>query len=461
MVATQASNFIRENCSESARKQVKAAESSKQQKYVDQKKAFLPWHSLHVPKETDFRGMTQQPFVDGTTLMLRNIPNKYTQMQLLEEIEDLGFADTYDFFYLPMDKQNRSNVGYAFINFIDPASATKCWSVLTNYKFQRFQSKKICAVSPAHLQGFEKNFKHFQDCAVMNARKNEKYRPVVKRSNPQYAKDEAPLEAPSPCHVLQLDKALFSSSLQTHVNADLFDAYPAERLKEDGLHQISQQPTSDFFEPCYLPVAQQLPQPQKDSAPPSSLKEALWTLLQQHELPHLQGSQTNYSSLGLPIHTDVSPKYLSSSDFEHPEQTRRQGSDELLAPPGLCQSLDPVHSSPQETMRKGSDLLLPPGLFPSLDSGHSTDDECILPKSSGKVRKPSGFCASLASEDPEYLPVPQDPYKLKKPIGLHLDTTRSGCEGWFEPDDTTPRTKHSYLADCLGSAGAGRSQLFV
>ena len=55
-----------------------------------------------------------------TTVMLRNIPNRYSQVSLLEEIDQEGFKGTYDFFYLPMDTQNRTNVGYAFINFMTP-----------------------------------------------------------------------------------------------------------------------------------------------------------------------------------------------------------------------------------------------------------------------------------------------------------------------------------------------------
>jgi hypothetical protein len=37
-----------------------------------------------------------------TTLMIRNIPNKYTQGMLLETINK-KFANAYDFFYLPID----------------------------------------------------------------------------------------------------------------------------------------------------------------------------------------------------------------------------------------------------------------------------------------------------------------------------------------------------------------------
>ena len=37
-----------------------------------------------------------------TTLMIKNIPNKYTQKMLLEEIDRNHFG-AYDFFYLPID----------------------------------------------------------------------------------------------------------------------------------------------------------------------------------------------------------------------------------------------------------------------------------------------------------------------------------------------------------------------
>lgn len=56
-----------------------------------------------------------------TTLMIKNIPNKYTKDMLLNLI-DVNFKNKYDFFYLPMDFNNKCNVGYAFINFIDKNS---------------------------------------------------------------------------------------------------------------------------------------------------------------------------------------------------------------------------------------------------------------------------------------------------------------------------------------------------
>lgn len=54
-----------------------------------------------------------------TTIMIRHIPNKYTEEMLLKRIDRLH-KGTYDFFYLPLDLNNGCNIGYAFINFVDP-----------------------------------------------------------------------------------------------------------------------------------------------------------------------------------------------------------------------------------------------------------------------------------------------------------------------------------------------------
>ena len=51
--------------------------------------------------------------------MVRNIPNKYKQGVLMNEI-NRNHAGKYNFFYLPIDFKNDANVGYAFINFIHP-----------------------------------------------------------------------------------------------------------------------------------------------------------------------------------------------------------------------------------------------------------------------------------------------------------------------------------------------------
>lgn len=68
-----------------------------------------------------------------TTVMIKNIPNKYDMTMLLSEINK-NHAGKFDFFYLPIDYINHCNVGYAFINFIH--------SIFILDFFYEFENKK-------------------------------------------------------------------------------------------------------------------------------------------------------------------------------------------------------------------------------------------------------------------------------------------------------------------------------
>jgi len=126
----------------------------------------------------DLRLLSPSPSDAQTTVMLRNIPNRYSQAQLLHEIEEAGFEGEYDFFYLPMDTHNKTNVGYAFINFTHPDSMQRFIQTFFGYRFKDHSSHKIAKVSTAHLQGFWSNVQHFSNRAVTHAR-NSQYRPIV------------------------------------------------------------------------------------------------------------------------------------------------------------------------------------------------------------------------------------------------------------------------------------------
>merc|ERR1719197_2249786 len=102
--------------------------------------------------------------------MIRNIPNGYGRELLMAELDALGFQDTYDFLYLPIDTSTLCSVGYAFVNFEHPADAKRCQEVVQGHRFAHYMGKskrRVAHVSVAHLQGLERNLKHYSCTAVL------------------------------------------------------------------------------------------------------------------------------------------------------------------------------------------------------------------------------------------------------------------------------------------------------
>ena len=112
-----------------------------------------------------------------TTVMLRNIPNKYTQSSLLEALDVKGFSGLYNFFYLPVDFKNGCNMGYAFINMVDHESATQFVSAFKGYQLPA-KSTKVCDACWARVQGFKANIEHYRNSPV-NDLPDPEYRPLM------------------------------------------------------------------------------------------------------------------------------------------------------------------------------------------------------------------------------------------------------------------------------------------
>ena len=112
-----------------------------------------------------------------TTLMIRNIPNRYTQTELMNELREAGFDNKFDFFYLPMDHETHANFGYAFINFMDAQDVEPFTKRFNGLKLNRFTSNKIIQIVPAQLQGFQANLQHYCKKAVCTD-DNVDYRPL-------------------------------------------------------------------------------------------------------------------------------------------------------------------------------------------------------------------------------------------------------------------------------------------
>ena len=93
-----------------------------------------------------------------TTVMIRNIPIKYTDDILTEALSE--FNGKYDCLYMPYDYEKNGNKGYAFINFVNPLHILYFYEKFNDKKWKHFESSKICELNCAHFQGINEIQKH-------------------------------------------------------------------------------------------------------------------------------------------------------------------------------------------------------------------------------------------------------------------------------------------------------------
>lgn len=124
-----------------------------------------------------------------TTLMIKNIPNKYTSKMLLATIDE-HHKGTYDFIYLPIDFKNKCNVGYAFINLNDPKHIIPFHQAFNGKKWEKFNSEKVASLAYARIQGKAALIAHFQNSSLMN--EDKRCRPILFHSDGPNAGDQEP-----------------------------------------------------------------------------------------------------------------------------------------------------------------------------------------------------------------------------------------------------------------------------
>jgi hypothetical protein len=121
-----------------------------------------------------------------TTVTICNIPSRYSQRDLMYDLNAAGFSGTIDFLFMPIGTNTLANVGSAFVNFVDAASAARCMVSFQNHPFKRYQRRRSCktaSVSVAPIQGLKMNLQHYYESAAVNASSAARRRPIVMSNN--------------------------------------------------------------------------------------------------------------------------------------------------------------------------------------------------------------------------------------------------------------------------------------
>ena len=114
-----------------------------------------------------------------TTIMIKNIPNKFGRELLLSTI-DQNFKGTYDLFILPTDGNKNKNFGYSFINFTSCYYIPFFYYMFNGKKWSSTNSQKICEITYSKVQGRENLVAHYPNKiihfnAVTNQNEDQKY----------------------------------------------------------------------------------------------------------------------------------------------------------------------------------------------------------------------------------------------------------------------------------------------
>ena len=100
-----------------------------------------------------------------TSIMIKNIPNKFTQ-DILLHIIDQSFSEAYDIFILPIDMNKNKNFGYAFINFISSYYIPNFYYMFNGKKWSNTNSEKICEITYSKIQGKSNLILHYPTKSV-------------------------------------------------------------------------------------------------------------------------------------------------------------------------------------------------------------------------------------------------------------------------------------------------------
>eukprot|EP00397_Hematodinium_sp_SG-2012_P046764 GEMP01052956.1.p1 GENE.GEMP01052956.1~~GEMP01052956.1.p1 ORF type:complete len:401 (+),score=92.96 GEMP01052956.1:59-1261(+) len=140
--------------------------------HLGERNVFGQWDAIGSNADAETVAGQEEPEAEPvlTTMMLRNVPNRYTQKELVVDLRMLGFVPgiDMDFFYLPIDLTTGGNLGYCFVNLVQK-DATERFKNLHGERLPRHYSRKSLIVNLATCQGLQENWEHYQRSSVINA----------------------------------------------------------------------------------------------------------------------------------------------------------------------------------------------------------------------------------------------------------------------------------------------------
>jgi hypothetical protein len=127
--------------------------------------------ALSLPLPPRLRKQAPPPTGDKrTTLMIKNLPNRYSRAMVIALLESKLPVGSFDFVYVPIDFATRQNFAYAFVNLSTPNLVKTFFALFAGFRFPEQASKaKMCEVVFARVQGIEANVNRLINSPILTA----------------------------------------------------------------------------------------------------------------------------------------------------------------------------------------------------------------------------------------------------------------------------------------------------
>jgi hypothetical protein len=120
---------------------------------------------------------------DVTTLMLRRVPRKYSAWDVLAELEHHVSRSALKFVYVPWENNSASNMGFAFVDFVDVGTAHLAFGLMDGTLWRNAIKPRETWIVPALVQGLDANIKRYHEATA--GLSNLKHVPLVFRNGKQ------------------------------------------------------------------------------------------------------------------------------------------------------------------------------------------------------------------------------------------------------------------------------------
>jgi len=116
----------------------------------------------------------------STTVIMRNIPNRFSHVTLAALLDNNGFSGVYDLLYLPVDYASGVSLGYAFVNLSSTEGAKRLIASFDGFNQWGGASKKVCCVVPCHdNESLSERLDRYRNLPVMHSSVPDTYKPVL------------------------------------------------------------------------------------------------------------------------------------------------------------------------------------------------------------------------------------------------------------------------------------------